>query len=411
MMQSRSPLPRLLLALTLVLAVALAVFAFSQQQQAQEAARLAQTGQARAEERYVTAAALAQDAAATQVGAEAARATAVVQVAQANTAQAAALAAQASAESGAALAGTSAAQIAATSGAQITAAAETAQAQRESLATVQAFSTQAITTALAELDTLATAGVEIAFQLGTATAQIDEAQFGREAAEADRQAALNLAWAAATALAEREDELATAQAIISGVTATPTVPPPTAVPASPTPAATSISQVVPTSGPLVLGRTFTSRNAALRFDYPEGWVVQELDNGFIIVGSSQAVFEREGNALGAGQYQIELLVGPAQGIRGVPADGGVPEVVTALLDILANGSTPPRMGLASDIMVGDFSGSRVPGTEGANRFVMTVLDVGGGNVAIVFSSSAIEELDAMLTALDALLATIIYNAP
>ncbi len=407
MMQSRSPLPRLLLALTLVLAV----FAFTQQQQAQEAARLAQTGQARAEERYVTAVALAQDAAATQVGAEAARATAVIQAEQASTAQAEALAAQASAESGAAVAGTSAAQIAATSGAQITAAAETAQAQSDALATAQALGTQAVITAQAEMDSLATAGVDIAFQLGTATAQIDEAQFGREAAEADRQAALNLAWAAATALADTEDKLATAQAVIAGVTGTPTALPPTPAQPSPTPAVTTAAEATATSGPLVLGRTFTSRNARLRFDYPDGWVVEELDNGFIIVGSSQAVFEREGNTLGSGQYQIELLVGLAEGIRGVPAGGGVPEVVEALLGILAGGNTPPRMGLPTEVTVGSFSGSRVPGTEGANRFVMTVLDIGDGNVAIAFASSAVDELDALLTALDALLATIIYNAP
>lgn len=410
MMQSRSPLPRLLLALALALAVALAVFAFTQQQQAQETARLAQTGQARAEERYVTAVALAQDAAATQVGAEAARATAVAQVAQASTAQAEALAAQASAESDAAAAGTSAAQLAATSGAQMTAAAETAQAQRGALATAQALGTQAIASAQAEMDSLATAGVEIAFQLGTATAQIDEAQFGREAAEADRQAALNLAWAAATALADTEDRLATAQAVIAGATATPTAPPPTRPPATPTLSVTPAAETTATSAPLVLGRTFISRNTRLRFDYPNGWVVEELDNGFIIIGSSQAVFERQGNTLGPGQYQFELLVGPAQGIRGVPPGGGISEVVTALLNILANSSTPPRMGQPSAVTVGSYTGERVPGTEGANRFIMTVLDIGDGHVAIVFASSPIDELEAMLAALDALLATLIYNA-
>ncbi len=404
-MERRVDVMRAVAIIGFIIALALAVFAFTQQQQAQENARLAQAEAAEAQEARVTAVAMAQEASGTQVQAEADRVTAIAEVGQAGTAQAEAERERETAVAQAEVAGTQAAEIAATSMVAIGDAQGTLQVEVDSRATDQAQSEAALATAGAQLDEQATIQADTMSQLSTITAQIDLADFARESAEEDRLVALEQAWVAATALANAQMALETAQSVSIGVTATPPpIPPP----------ATATLAVPPTTLPAVneippLTSQYIATNRRVTFNYPLGWEAVELENGIILVADNESTLQRQNTALVSGQFEVTLLVNPVTNIRGVEPGATSSDVMNALLGFFSEQTPPPEFDAPVDLEIGDFAATRVLGHDEENQMSITTVDLGEGIGAVVFAYSLEGEMEFFLEAVDGIIASLVYG--
>lgn len=385
-----------------VIASIIAVAAVVLRQQALDTAQTAQAFAAAAERERATAEAMLRGSVATQVQAEANLATAAADAKQSAAGQAQAEAALATAAAQAEAAETRSAVLVATA----TAAAETAVAQAEAAQAAQttlvAEATAEAATAQAQIAAGATALAESSAALGTATAQIALAEFAREAAEDDRQNALIQAWTAATALAEVSDQLATATAMLSGVT--PTFTP---LPAVPTP--TPLPAVEPTpSGTVELAERFRSNDRSTRFDYPTGWIVEELNNGVILIVNQEEVFSADPNDLSAGMFSMSLVVTTIQDI-GAPAGTTAASFLPALVNFIEGQDPPGDMGAVREVEIGGLPAARSLGTQGGNDIALAAVDLDEDVLAVAIASSDQGEIEQFLEVMDAILASVRFN--
>lgn len=384
-----------------VIASIIAVAAVVLRQQALDTAQTAQAfASAEARERS-TSEAILRDSVATQVQAEANLATAAVAAEQSAADQAQAEAAQETAAAQAAAAETQSAVLVATATAAAAEAGAQAEAAAAAQATLAAEATAEAATAQAQIDAGATALAESNAALGTATAQIALAEFAQEAAEQDRQNALTQAWTAATALAEVSDQLATATAILSGVTATFTP-----LPATPTP--TPAAELEPTTVTSELGETFRSNDGSTRFDYPSGWIVEELNNGVILIVNREEVFNVDPNDLTAGMFSMSLVVTTVEAM-GAPAGTTAASFLPALVDFIAGQDPPGDMGAVAEIEIGGLPAARSLGTQGGNDLALVIVDLDDGVLAVSIATSDEGEMDQFLDAMDAIMASVQYN--
>jgi hypothetical protein len=382
-----------------IIAVIIAVFAFTQQQQAVEQARTARTQAAQAQAEGVTAFAQVNEAATAQGNAQSTEAAALANVNEAATAQSEAESAQGTAQAGVNAAETRAARIAAASTAAADSARSTATADQRAIATLQAQSTADLATAQAELDTQATTQAETVAQLATATAQIDLAEFAREAAEADRLAALTQAWSAATLIADTESELATAQAVIAGVTATPTPLP------QPTAAATVSSS---TQGEaLELASNFRSRNGRLTFQYPETWATQELDSGAVLAASDPRILGDSNAQVQPGVF-LQILVAPALEM-GLSADDTPVDTLQAWVGVLTQQNSNLQISEPTETTFGSHPAARAQGGDTSGEVVVTTLDLGNDVIGVIFAFSSQGDMANFLATIDALIGSIAYT--
>lgn len=391
-----------------IVAAIVAVYAFITQGQAVGAAQLAAAQATAAEDERVTAVAMMQEAISTQVQAEAGQATALAAVAIASTAQSESEAAAASALAAADTAATRSAQIAATSTAGSEAQATTAAEEAAVMATAQALSTSVLATAQTELDAQATVQVDTANQLATATAQVDLADFARQSAEDDRATALEQLWLMGTQQAETARELATAQAIISGV-------PPTAVPteapaATPTlrPEATTVTNTNNPGEMPPLTNNFESNDQLVRVQYPQGWFAREVDVDFISIVNDDVLFDRGNSPLQTGQYEIDILASKKETL-GVDPAASPEEIIVTFVEFFQSRDDAFQVGDPTALTLGANQASRVIGTDGSNDLTITLLDTGSDGVALVFAYGAAGEGAQYAELLDSVLATVEYS--
>ncbi|MEZ4668752.1 MAG: hypothetical protein R3E39_12640 [Anaerolineae bacterium] len=388
-----------------MVAVVVAIYAFVSQQQAVDQAQLAAFEATAADHDRITAVAMAQEAAGTQVQAEIGQATARAEAAMASTAQSAAQATAARAESQAQQAATRSAQIIASSTAGSESFQSTATSEADLLASVQAQSTSAMGTAQADFDAQATLQADTANQLATATSQVDLADFARQAAESDRARALEQLWDLATQQAETRNSLATAQVAVSSATPTPV---PTDVPApSPTvppePTEVSSTDTVPS-----LTNTFETNSGKVSLQYPRGWFAREVDTDFVSIVNDSALFDRGGNALRAGQYEIDVLIATRNDL-GVDSAAATDEVLQNFVDFFKSRDTAFEVGPSSTVVSGKYQGSRVIGTDGSNELTITLLDLGNDGLMLIFGYNAAGESESFIPVMDAVLMTVEYR--
>lgn len=388
-----------------VIALIIAVLAFTQQQAALDEARSALAARDEAEADRVTAVAMMQDAAATQVSALSGQATAQAAAEAQSAAAATAEAARATAETDAAVAAERAEAVQATATAGAEALATAAAASEEEQANAAAAMADQLAELGAQAEAASTAQAAAQAALATVTAELDRAVFARESAEADRAAALEQAWAAATEMAAQQAQVATAQAIVSGVTATPL--PPTPAPA--------VATLPPTEAPALrpaLTSEFVSRDDGLRFAMPEGWVSAELDNGIILVGTSNSVFERSGSVLSAGMFEIDFIRLPLDNLGTLSPDSTVEDVMTQVIELSTSGdSGPTDLGDIRQFTIAGMEAARVEGSEGGNTLVLTVLKPEDGKtILLAFAYAVPGEMPDFLPILDDMLASLQLNA-
>jgi hypothetical protein len=376
-----------------VIAVIIAIFAFSQQQQAVDQARLALTQAAQAKEQGVTAVAVANEAATAQSNAQSTEAAALVNANEAATAQA-----EAEDERNTALAQinsaeTAGARLEASSTAAAGAALSTIRAGERAMQTAQSQSADELATRQAEFDALATTQAETAAQLATATAQIDLAEFARQAAEEDRILVLTQAWSAATLIADMENQLATAEAIIAGATATPL----------PQPAATAAQGAA-----LALVNDFRSNSGQLTFQYPEDWATQETNSGAVLVASDARMFENTSAQIAPGVF-MQILVAPVTAFGLNPGDKPV-DALQTWITLVTNQNPEIRLGEPGEVTIGAYRAARVEGSDASGELVITTIDVGNDVAGVIFAFSSRGDMPLYLPTVDAIIASITYQA-
>lgn len=392
-----------------IIAVVVAALLFVQLQNANNQLNAAVTQQAAADAR--------------RRGAEAEQSTAVAQVAAAQTAQGRSEVLAATAQSGADQAAT---RQAAAQAAQATAEAQAAEAQAgQAEATAQvatlnaqlsangtqmAEATAQLATAQAQLNAEATNELRLGALLGTATAQVDLAQFAQAAAEQDRLAALTQVWAGATTQARALSEIATLEARLSINQGTPA--------ATPTPAPTVISELSPTPAPTTTANTtpgvetaldaqFTSKDGSITFNYPQGWVTQELQNG-VVIGTSQEAIQSSA-PLKSGEFFLSLIVGPISSLPGVAGKPTAEDVVRAYGNNIgqqANITMPDP----TTFSIGSRSAARIEVPLKDVQASIIAVDIEGGNFALALAFSASGELGQFEPTLLAILESVQYKA-
>ncbi len=377
-----------------IIAVIIAIFAFSQQQQAVDQARLALTQAAQAKEQGITAVAVANEAVTAQANAQSTEAAAMINANEAATAQVIAENDRTTAQAEINAGETAAARLQATSTAAAGAALSTIRADDRAMQTALAQSASDLTTKQAELDAQTTTQAETVAQLATATAQIDLAEFAREAAEEDRLAALTQAWAASTLIADTQDQLATAQAIIAGVTPTPRPQPTTETSSSAEGEA------------LALVNDFRSASGELTFQYPDGWATQEADTGAVLVASDPRMFESN-EQITPGLF-MQILVAPAETLGQTP-DAKPLDTLQDWVNLVRDQNPDLQMGDPSEVTIGTYRAARAEGGDTSGELVITTIDAGNGVVGVIFAFSSQGDMPLFLATVDALIASIAYQ--
>lgn len=394
-----------------IVALVVAIFAFTQQQAAVEEAKAAQGARAEAQEQQSIAMAQIEESANQQQQAENSAATLMVNAQKAATAQANAEADRSTALAQIDEASTETAKLQATSAAQRTNMEATGQAGQDAIAAAQTANANVLATAQAQIDAQATTQTSFDSALLTATAQVDLAEFARQSAEDDRAEALTQAWAASTALAASSQQLETAQAIISGVTPSTTPQPATAtlIPEATETVesqATSVPQGTPSFD---LTQQFTSKDGLVGFRYPESWSVAELDNGLIVVGSNEAVLQRSALAVPEGQVEIQMLVSPSSGFRGLQSGATPQDVMEVFYNVLIQQGGTADLANSKDVTIGSFPGAQLEGTDGTNDVIIIVVQIAPDVYAVTFTSAAKDGLPPYTTVVNKVLGTLSFK--
>ncbi|MBI5671074.1 MAG: hypothetical protein HZC41_24020 [Chloroflexi bacterium] len=398
-----------LIVVLIVAVVVLAAVAFTQftaQQDATALARDAQTAQAEVLAAQATSVAQADAALLAQQTAETGRAAAERLVTAAAGTQAAA-----EVERGTAVAQAEAAEDELTAREAEFAVTQTIIAAN---ATVQAQNGTAVGMAAATITAQAGELQAVVAALATATAQVDLADFARFAAEEDRAAALTQAYAAATALAQAQATLAAMQP----ATAAPTLPPATTAPTG-TPAATTAAQAAtPTAGatgtPVVSGdvrlnQTFTSPDGIASLNYPEGWLVQDIDGQIVMVNTIDAL-SGSGNEIQPGHFIGNIIFGPASQLPGLTADTTAVEFLAALREIVnARAAADAQLSEPTALTVGPYRAARAQASTANGQTLVIALQLGSGNFAVGFGNTAPDELDQFEPIFRAILSTLQYT--
>jgi hypothetical protein len=260
------------------------------------------------------------------------------------------------------------------------AALSTAQADAASAATSAA---ELVLTAQQEAALAATGQAAAESVLATATAETDRLAFALLAAQEDLTLALDNIDDRATAIAFLESDLATSQA--SGVGALPTVVA-TGEPTEQTSGAGS-DELPPLTG------DFASEAGDIAFSYPDGWLALQLENGVMLVGSTEDAILRDGTML-EGEYLVQMVINFVTNINDLPAGSTPTDVAEELAELFASPPNPATLGAVSELTIGGRQAAVVSGEENGNAFRLFVTDLGNDLVLIAIAFSTPETMEA-----------------
>jgi ABC-type multidrug transport system fused ATPase/permease subunit len=394
---------RLILIGLVIVAAVLGVVAFNQSGEAQSAVRRADnavTAQALSEDERRAAVTQAAAAEATMAAAQTAQAAANASADRAQTAQASAAAAAETADAAARSAEAARDQLQVTVDAAATSGA--------SAITAIAAGDNALATAAAQINAQATEIVFGAAALATTTARLDLAEFARAAAEEDRTAALAQYRAAATALAAAEATFAAAAPPVSTAAASPT--PAAAAPSvTPAPVTEVPASATPAASEPALTQTFQRSDGSLRFDYPNGWLVEEVDGQIFLLNTAE-ILNNPGQTLRSGQFIANILIGPASDVVGLDSGASARQFAEALVArIQQRAGAAARINGPSDLTLGSFEAARFDSSASDGQLLVIVVNLGDGLFALAFGNTVPGEVEQFEPALRQILATMQFR--
>ncbi|MBL8156006.1 MAG: hypothetical protein JNM70_17640, partial [Anaerolineae bacterium] len=157
-----------------------------------------------------------------------------------------------------------------------------------------------------------------------------------------------------------------------------------------------------------LGETFRSNDRSTRFDYPTGWIIEELNNGVILIVNQEEVFNADPNDLTAGMFSMSLIVTTVEDM-GAPEGTTAASFLPALVDFIEGQDPPGQMGEVAEIEIGGLPAARSLGTQGGNDLALVIVDLDDGVLAVSIASSDEGEMDQFLDVMDAIMASVQYN--
>jgi hypothetical protein len=170
-------------------------------------------------------------------------------------------------------------------------------------------------------------------------------------------------------------------------------------------AACGSSSPAATAAPINQIFTGSTSGGTLSFNYPVGWVTTS-NNGQIAVANSQAAMDAA--APSPGQFRFQMLAGPISVFEGLDAQTAPVAVIQYLLPKVSSQSL--QYSAPTDLTIGTYSASRAQASASDGEGSITAVNMGNGIYNIVSAVSAGGELAQFQPTLDAILATVIYNA-
>lgn len=169
-----------------------------------------------------------------------------------------------------------------------------------------------------------------------------------------------------------------------------------------------------------LGQTYTSPDGSLTFNYPDGWVTDELLPGFLFVANSQAALDRvngssEESTLLPGDV-VYYIIGPtaAKVAFDVEPTASALEALQALSASLSDSSDaedPTTVGEPGELTIGDYSAARSTISSPELEGLIIALKPADDAVIITLLATPVGETEAAEAAFRAVLESIKYTTP
>jgi hypothetical protein len=170
----------------------------------------------------------------------------------------------------------------------------------------------------------------------------------------------------------------------------------------------------PTPSALELTQTFTGQNAAggtITVRYPEGWFQSGTVDGSLTFTNVENLMVIDGQTNPSGEIITNVLLIPAASAVAFTATGEVS--ASAILDNFATlfgaGDNPAELSEAQPITLNGKTGVVTTGDSPLGTLAIIVLELGNGNYALVFGTTALGEQANLRSALDAIAGSIEYT--
>lgn len=169
-----------------------------------------------------------------------------------------------------------------------------------------------------------------------------------------------------------------------------------------------------------LGQTYTSPDGSLSFNYPDGWVTQELLPGFLFVASSEDALARvngesEEDGLLPGDV-VYYIIGPTAAKAAFDADPAASAMenlvlLSASLGDSSDSENPTTVGEPAELTIGNFPAARATITSADLDGLIVVFKPTDDSVIVTLLATPVGETESAEPQFRAVLETIQYTAP
>jgi hypothetical protein len=153
-----------------------------------------------------------------------------------------------------------------------------------------------------------------------------------------------------------------------------------------------------------LTQPFQSSDGTITFNYPDGWIVNDVP-GLVTIANSQAAIEAQNPA--PGQFQARLFTTPISAIEGL----GVAATPRDVLQFFADGlsTSGVTFNAPADLNIGTRAAARIEGSGTDGQALVLALNLDNGNYAFVSAISAPGEISRFEATLLAILNSLAYT--
>jgi hypothetical protein len=156
--------------------------------------------------------------------------------------------------------------------------------------------------------------------------------------------------------------------------------------------------------PAPLTQTFQSSDGTIRFNYPDGWIINDAP-GLVTIANSQAAIDAEITA--PGQFQARLFTTPISAIEGLGVVATPRDVLQFFAEDLSTSGV--TFNAPADLTVGARPASRIEGSGTDGQGVVIAMNLDDGNYAFVSAISAPGEISRFEPTLLVILQSLVYT--
>lgn len=156
--------------------------------------------------------------------------------------------------------------------------------------------------------------------------------------------------------------------------------------------------------PAPLTQTFQSGDGTIRFNYPDGWIINDAP-GLVTIGNSQAAIEAVDPA--PGQFQARLFTTPISAIEGLGVVATPRDVLQFFADDLSTSGV--TFNAPADLTIGARPAARIEGSGTDGQGVVIAMNLDDGNYAFVSAISSPGEISRFEPTLLVILQSLAYT--